>query len=194
MCKASSITLVICCLFSLPTTLCAQNILSNLNYPNNILFGRDNLSQKTLPELESIYLKPIDIPGYGTKEDYEIFTAPFDKPSYLLIKNNDLVYKYWHGLKSSLAKPMQPVTKIPNNATVNRNVFYALYNKPRVDEKKKLRESWKRAFGFDVWYPYYKTKDIEEWVKERLSIKVSRLKGKPRFENNQILYVFNLGF
>jgi len=90
--------------------------------------------------------------------------------------------------------PMQPVKQRLRNAAVNRKVFYSLYNKPRVDEKKKLREAWKSTFGFDVWYPYYKTKDVEDWVKEKLSVRVFRLKGKPKFENDRILYVFSLGF
>jgi len=196
MCRTSSITLLIYCLFSLPTALYAQNTFGNLNNPYNLLLERNSLFQKALPEPESIYVQPIAIPGEYKKEDgYETFISPlFYKSPLLFIKNSSLIYEYRYGLKSSPLATRQMITEKPSNAKVNRKAFYALYNKPRLDEKKRLRESWKRAFGFDVWYPYYKTKAVEDWVKEKLSVKVFRIKGKPRFENKQILYVFNLGF
>ena len=78
----------------------------------------------------------------------------------------------------------------PRITTVDRKTFSALYNKPKVSEKEMIRAEWKKAFGVDVWYPYYKTKEIEDWVSERVSIKVFKMKGKPKFENGQIKYTF----
>jgi len=196
MCRTSSIKLLIYCLFSLPTAICAQNTFRNLNNPYNLLLERNSLFQETLPEPESIYVQPIVIPGEYKKEDgYETFISPLlYKSPLLFIKNSSLIYEYRYGLKLSPLATRELITEGPSNAKVNRKAFYALYNKPRLDEKKRLRESWKKAFGLDVWYPYYKTKAVEDWVKEKLSVRVFRIKGKPQFENKQILYVFKLGF
>lgn len=81
-----------------------------------------------------------------------------------------------------------------HNTTVDCEVFNKFYNKPKVDEKKMLREEWKKAFGIDVWYPYYKAKDVEKWVKKRLGVKVFKFKGEPQFERNEVLYTFKAKF
>ena len=194
--RTSRITLLIYCLFSLPTALYAQNTFRNPSNPYNLLLERNSLFQEALPEPKIIYVQPIAIPGeYKKEESYEPFIGPiFYKSPALFIKNSSQIYEYRYGLKSSPLATRELIAERPGNAKVNRKAFYALYNKPRVDEKKRLRESWRRAFGIDVWYPYYKTKAVEDWVKEKLSVRVFRLKGKPQFDNNQILYVFKLGF
>ncbi|MEW6101485.1 MAG: hypothetical protein AB1481_04240 [Candidatus Omnitrophota bacterium] len=87
---------------------------------------------------------------------------------------------------------MEPNT--PVNGTVNRKVFRELYNKAKPDEKELIRQAWKKAFGMDVWYPYYKAKDVERWVKKRLSVKIFKLKGEPEFEKNRILYTFKVKY
>ncbi|MCM8789774.1 MAG: hypothetical protein NC916_01970 [Candidatus Omnitrophica bacterium] len=78
--------------------------------------------------------------------------------------------------------------------TADRQGFRKIYNKPRVEEEKLLREQWKKAFGIDVWYPYYKAKKIERWVKKKLSIRLFKLKGEPQFARDQLLYVFSVKF
>ncbi|OGX16986.1 MAG: hypothetical protein A3K83_07020 [Omnitrophica WOR_2 bacterium RBG_13_44_8b] len=88
------------------------------------------------------------------------------------------------------AVDLAQVEKEQRIITVDRKIFSALYNKPKVSEKELVRAEWQKAFGFDVWYPYYKTKEIEDWVSEKVSIKVFNLKGKPKFENGQIKYTF----
>lgn len=106
-----------------------------------------------------------------------------------LIVNDDLLDEYLQWLESGSAKAMRPGMGKPHN-----QVFSTLYNKPGVDEKKLIRQAWKEAFGIDVWYPYYKYKEAEDWVKERLSVKVIKLKGKPEFDRNHIFYVFKAKF
>lgn len=77
---------------------------------------------------------------------------------------------------------------------VNSKIFKSLYNKPKIDEKKRIRQEWQKAFGFDVWYPYYKAKDIENWISDRVSIKIFKMKGRAKFENKQFKYVFETKF
>ena len=76
----------------------------------------------------------------------------------------------------------------------NHTIFHRLYNKPRIDEKKMIRQAWKKAIGIDIWYPYYKYKKAEDWIKKKCSVRINGLKGKPEFNKDQILYVFKSKF
>ena len=62
------------------------------------------------------------------------------------------------------------------------------------DEKKKLRNEWKRLVGADIFYPHFKMKEVEDWVKEKGSIKFFNLKGKPQFSKDEIKYIFKVKF
>jgi hypothetical protein len=86
------------------------------------------------------------------------------------------------------------VIKKKQDTVVARGVFSMLYNPPRVDEEKVIREEWRKAFGFDVWRPYYKAKAVEKRVKKVFSVKVFKLKGEPQFEKNQFTYTFKAKF
>lgn len=69
-------------------------------------------------------------------------------------------------------------------------------NKP-IDEnaeKITLREDWERTIGIDVFYPYFKAKELESKIKERSSIRVLKLKGKPEFKSNEAKYIFSIKF
>lgn len=61
-------------------------------------------------------------------------------------------------------------------------------------DKDKLREEWKQLLGLDVFQPYYKAKEVEEWVGEKTSVEVFHLKGRAKFKNNAIQYTFNVKF
>lgn len=92
------------------------------------------------------------------------------------------------------AETLQAKIKQMQNMTLDKNLFNALYNKPKVDEKEAIRTEWKKAFGADAWYPYYKAKEIEDKVCEKFKIRIFGIKGKPRLENNQARYVFKATF
>ena len=62
------------------------------------------------------------------------------------------------------------------------------------EEKKILREKWKKLLGVDIFYPYFKAKEVEDWVSDRASVRFFNLRGRPKFENNQIKYTFKLKF
>jgi len=131
-----------------------------------------------------------------------ILINPYEQHNLLLEKNN--LFQL-HSLEPE-NKPIKQIQmgiesddilleiKKMHNTSVDREVFNKLYNKPKVGEEKILREEWKKVFGIDVWYPYYKAKDVERWVKKRLSVKVFKLKGEPKFERNQALYTFKAKF
>ena len=57
-----------------------------------------------------------------------------------------------------------------------------------------LREKWKGLLGFDLFYLYFQAKKVENWAKEKLSVKIFDMKGRPQFKKNKILYVFKKTF
>jgi len=131
-----------------------------------------------------------------------ILIKPYEQQN-LLLEKHSLFQIHPLELENKLIKPIKMgigyydillEIKKMRNTTVDREVINKLYNKPKVDKEKMLREEWKKTFGVDVWYPYYKAKDVERWVKKRLSVKVFKLKGEPQFENNQIIYSLKAKF
>lgn len=60
----------------------------------------------------------------------------------------------------------------------------------KIDENQHLRDAWREAFGFDVWYPYYKEKEIEGWVRQKFRVRILRLKGEPQFSSKGFTYIF----
>lgn len=57
-----------------------------------------------------------------------------------------------------------------------------------------LREQWERNIGIDIFYPYFKAKELESKVKNRTSVKILNIKGKPEFKNNEARYLFSIKF
>lgn len=57
-----------------------------------------------------------------------------------------------------------------------------------------IREQWKRNLGIDIFSPYFKAKELESKVREKTSVRVFKLKGKPEFKNNEAKYIFKLKF
>lgn len=62
------------------------------------------------------------------------------------------------------------------------------------EEKRLLRQQWQELLRMDIFYPYFKAKEVEEWVSQKASVKFFNLKGKPEFSNNQIKYMFRIRF
>ncbi len=58
------------------------------------------------------------------------------------------------------------------------------------EEKRLIREQWKQYFGLDIWYPYFKAKEIEDWISDSTKVELFHFKGRMKFENNQIKYTF----
>ena len=94
-----------------------------------------------------------------------------------------------------------------NNSTLSpakekiRNAFLDFINNEacaaKIDEeeeKKILREKWKQFLGIDIFYPYFKAKEVEKWIRDKASIKIFGMKGRPKFDRNQIIYTFKATF
>ena len=112
-----------------------------------------------------------------------IFQAVTIQPSFRLLEPDESLFAYM-ALAKSLAKP-------EGN---NRELFRRMYNRPPIDENRQVRHMWQEAFGVDLWYPYFKAKEVETWVKKKVSVRVFSLKGELHYEKNRVLYSFNKKF
>jgi hypothetical protein len=63
-------------------------------------------------------------------------------------------------------------------------------------DRKKIREEWKEFLGLDVFYPYFKAKDIEAYVQKKSTVKFFNLRGRPEFSNKskEVKYIFKKRF
>lgn len=62
------------------------------------------------------------------------------------------------------------------------------------EDRNFLREEWRRALGVDIFYPYFKAKEIEDWLKEKVSIRLFNIKGRPQLSDDQVKYIFKISF
>jgi len=81
-------------------------------------------------------------------------------------------------------------------AYMNGKSYTAVRNKNlwEKEDKALIRREWEEFLGFDVFMPYFKAKEAEEWVSEKASVHVYKIKGKPKFDNNKINYIFKTAF
>ncbi len=91
-------------------------------------------------------------------------------------------YLYFKEAEEKESASLKPADESVNTA------LNSLYIKVYVDEKTLIRDLWRQALGIDVWYPYFKAKDVERWVKKRMSFKVFKTKCSPKFEKNSFIY------
>ena len=71
----------------------------------------------------------------------------------------------------------------------------AYANPKRYNNKRKiLRTKWKNLLGIDVFYPYFKAKEVEDWIQEKGKVSLFKMKGKPRLHNGEIEYTFKVKF
>lgn len=75
---------------------------------------------------------------------------------------------------------------------INSQAYAAPVNKKF--SKKELRERWKEIFGWDVFYPYFKTEEMKDWVKDKTKVNIFKIKGKAKFHNKGVKYIFKMEF
>ena len=67
----------------------------------------------------------------------------------------------------------------------------------KVDENAEqiiIREQWERNLGIDIFCPYFKAKELESKVREKTSVRVFKLRGKPEFKSKEAKYTFSVKF
>jgi hypothetical protein len=71
----------------------------------------------------------------------------------------------------------------PSNKPINENM-----------EKIIVREQWERALGMDIFYPYFKAKELEAKVREKTSVRIFKVRGKSEFKTSEAKYTFTIKF
>jgi len=67
----------------------------------------------------------------------------------------------------------------------------------KIDENSEnmlIREQWERGLGIDIFYPYFKARELESKVSKKTSVRVLKIRGKPQFKSNEAKYIFNIKF
>ena len=90
------------------------------------------------------------------------------------------------------APPKKEITISSFLGFINKKAYAATIDEK--EEKRILREEWKRLLGIDIFYPYFKAKEVEDWVSQKATIEFFNIKGRPKFENDQIKYIFKARF
>ncbi len=57
-----------------------------------------------------------------------------------------------------------------------------------------IREQWENNLGVDIFYPYFKAKELESKVREKSSVSIFKIKGKAEFKNKEAKYIFKIKF
>lgn len=63
-------------------------------------------------------------------------------------------------------------------------------------EKKELRRQWQDLLGVDVFMPYFKMKEAEDFISDKTKVTVFNMKGKAHFNESskQVEYIFKKRF
>lgn len=63
-------------------------------------------------------------------------------------------------------------------------------------EKQQLREQWEEFLGIDVFYPYFKVKQVEKYVQDKTKVDFFKFKGKTDFDepSHSVKYIFRKRF
>lgn len=78
---------------------------------------------------------------------------------------------------------------------VNHQALDMVNMRPQTDEKQIVRDMWTKACGgIDIWYPYFKVKEVENKIKKKLSFKIFKCKCTPKFEKNSYMYTCRKSF
>jgi hypothetical protein len=64
------------------------------------------------------------------------------------------------------------------------------------NEKQRLREEWEEFLGIDVFYPYYKTKEVQKYVQDKTRVEFFKFRGRAEFEegSSSVRYIFKKRF
>lgn len=67
-------------------------------------------------------------------------------------------------------------------------------NIKKNEEQRIIREAWEEWLGIDIWYPYFKAKEIEDWICDRFKVEIFHFKGRLKIQKNQVTYAFKMRF
>ena len=75
---------------------------------------------------------------------------------------------------------------------INKKAYAAKIDKK--EEKRILREKWKELLNIDIFYPYFKAKEVEDWISDKTKVEFFNFRGRAKFEDGRFKYTFKLKF
>jgi len=72
--------------------------------------------------------------------------------------NEEFSFITWRGITGDYHGLINEDTQGCNNGLIDRAMFNRFCALTVRDNNEIVRNAWKEAFGFDVWYPYYQAK------------------------------------
>lgn len=167
---------LICLTGYLAVPLFAQDALITSQIPHGFLVKENFVLLEKIVVLKKPVIELNEIPAYLYYNFDDFFSKPVQWPRFDLLPKERFEQER------------------KNTSAANRDAFRMLYNKPKVSEEKLIRQEWEKVLGMDVWYPYYKAKEVEAWVKEKFSVRVFKFKGRPEFSKRGFIYTFKARF
>jgi hypothetical protein len=61
--------------------------------------------------------------------------------------------------ESIVQKPLEVVDKVDELETQGQRTDFQ-----SIDQKQELRDQWENLLGYDIWYPYFALKGIEDYI------------------------------
>lgn len=99
------------------------------------------------------------------------------------------------------AAPSKPAFHFVNFYEESDHAFWGFIEKRvredtirKNEEKRIIREAWEEWLGVDIWYPYFKAKEIEDWISDRFKVRIFRFRGRLKFEKERVTYTFRMQF
>lgn len=86
-----------------------------------------------------------------------------------------------------------------NVAPINSGSFCEWVNtrQPSVnkEDKQKIREDWEKCLGIDVFYPYFKLKNMQNTISTKSSVTIfKRFRGRLEIKEDEAKYIFRFKF
>ncbi|MDD5347045.1 MAG: hypothetical protein PHT59_00350 [Candidatus Omnitrophica bacterium] len=68
--------------------------------------------------------------------------------------------------------------------------------KDRDLERRRLREEWSEMLGLDVFYPYFKAREVQDKMQEKTKVNFLNMRGRAEFneDSKEIRYIFKRRF
>jgi len=126
----------------------------------------------------------LTVPLYAQNE------ANLEKETEFLIKAE--YSKDEHLTEATMPAPDKEKTTKSFFDFINKKAYAATIDEK--EEKRILREKWKELLKIDIFYPYFKAKEVEDWISDKARVEFFKIKGRPKFDDNQIKYIFKVKF
>jgi len=102
----------------------------------------------------------------------------------ILIFSSFLLYSTAYAEDINIEKPLEVVSKIDELEKQGNEAKFL-----SEDKKQELRDQWNDLLGYDIWYPYFAVKGLEDYVSSKLHLPCG-LRMRIKSSDNRITIKF----